>query len=62
MRGERGCLSERCRALQDEESPLHTASRIGRVEVIELLLAHGADMEAKDGVSVERGKGCRMRM
>ena len=50
MRGERGCLPDRCRAPQGEDTPLHWAARYGRAAVAELLLAAKADVEAKDQV------------
>ena len=41
-------------APQNDETPLHYVSRRGRAEVVEALLAKGADMEAKDNVSIAR--------
>ena len=49
------CLIERCRAAQDWNTPLIRASWHGHATVVEQLLAAGADMEAKDLVSGERG-------
>ena len=40
-----------CHVIQDGETALMNASRYGYKEVIELLLAHGADLNAKDKVS-----------
>ena len=54
MRGERGCLPDRCRAPQNERTPLHWAARSGRA-VAGQLLAAKADVEAKD--DVVRGGG-----
>ena len=48
------CLTERCRAPQDGDTPLHIAALKGHATVVEQLLAAGADMEAKDVVSGER--------
>ena len=61
-RRERACLPDRCRAPQKGETPLHRASRKGHAAVVEQLLAAGADTEAKDVVSKERGGSCQMRM
>jgi len=52
-RGERGCLAERCRVPQEESTPLHVAAMGGHAAVAELLLAAGADREAKNLVSGE---------
>jgi hypothetical protein len=38
---------------QDGETPLYYASRKGRADVVGALLAKGADVEAKDNVSIE---------
>jgi hypothetical protein len=48
--GDRDVLS----APQDGWSPLHTASGNGHLAVVEALLAKGADVEAKDNVSIAR--------
>jgi len=50
LRRERGCLPERCRAPQEEKTPLHRAAEFGHAAVVEKLLAAGADKEAKDAV------------
>jgi hypothetical protein len=39
---------------QDGHTPLHRASFYGSLEVVEALLAKGADLEAKDNVSIAR--------
>ena len=62
MRTERLRLIERCRAAQDGLKPLHKASWKGHATVVEQLLAAGADKEAKDPVSGERGGGCQVMM
>ena len=41
-------------APQDGWSPLHRASQGGHLEVVEALLAKGADVEAKTNVSIAR--------
>ena len=41
-------------APQDGETPLHYASRKGCLDVVEALLAKGADVQAKDRVSIAR--------
>ncbi len=41
-------------APQDGGTPLHIASQNGHLEVIEALLAKGADVEAKKNVSIAR--------
>ena len=49
----RGYLPERCRATQSGRTPLHAASESGYGEhrnVVNKLLAAGADKNAKDGV------------
>ena len=53
MRGERGCLTDRCRAPQ-ETTALHCAATYGNAAVVELLLAAKADVAAKNEV---RGQG-----
>jgi ankyrin repeat protein len=35
------------RGLDKKETPLHVASRHGRVDVVQLLLEHGADVDAR---------------
>ena len=62
MRGQRGGLSEHCRAPQDGLTPLLFAALQGHAAVVEQLLAAEANKEAKDTVSWERGGGCQMRM
>ena len=32
--------------LQEEQTPLHVASRLGNVDIVMLLLQHGADVDA----------------
>jgi hypothetical protein len=45
----------RCsRAPQDGGTPLHNACFDGHLAVVEALLAKGADVEAKDNVSIAR--------
>jgi ankyrin repeat protein len=41
-------------APQNGRTPLHHASYIGHLEVVEALLAKSADVEAKDNVSMTR--------
>ena len=48
MRGERGCLPDRCRAPQNGGTPLHLAAAEGHAAVAGQLLAAKADVEAKD--------------
>ena len=55
MRGDRGCLPDRCRTPQDGWTPLHYAVRGGHAAVVGLLLAAGADMAAKDKVMGQGG-------
>ena len=51
MRGiERGCLPERCRALQKRWTPLFLASQDGHAAVVKQLLAAGAASDAKTKV------------
>jgi len=59
---ERGCLPERFCAPQAGYTPLLNAALRGHASVVEQLLAAGANTEAKDPVSWERGGGCQMRM
>ena len=54
LRGERDVLSERCRAPQHRNTPLHRAAKGGHAEVVEQLLAAGAAKDAKNAV---RGVG-----
>ena len=61
-RKKRVCLTERCRAPQDGDTPLLLASCEGHAMVVEQLLAAGADTEASDLVSEERGGGCQRRI
>ena len=58
LRGERGCLPDRCRAPQDGWTPLHHAAYEGRAAVVEQLLAAKADVAAKNNV---RGAGVDAR-
>jgi ankyrin repeat protein len=44
------------RAPQDGWTPLYAASSNGHAEAVEALLAKGADVEAKDNVSVTTGR------
>ena len=53
MRGEKRCLPDRCRAPQ--EGKTHWATMVGHAAVAELLLAAGADLEAKNTVKGEGG-------
>ena len=62
LRGQRGGLSEHCRAPQDGLTPLLVAALQGHAAVVEQLLAAGVNTEAKRTVSWERGGGCEMRM
>lgn len=32
--------------MQEEQTPLHVASRLGNVDIVMLLLQHGADVDA----------------
>ena len=41
-------------APQDGSTPLHAASKRDHLEVVEELLARGADVQAKDNVSIAR--------
>ena len=50
MRGERGCLPDRCRAPQGGSTPLHFAAEYGHAAVVGLLLAAKADVAAKNAV------------
>jgi ankyrin repeat protein len=43
-----------CAAPQDGLMPLHAASVCGHLEVVGALLARGADVEAKERVSIAR--------
>ena len=56
-RPERVCPTDPCRALQKRETPLILAAWQGHATVVEKLLAAGADTEATDVVSGERGQG-----
>jgi hypothetical protein len=47
-------------APQDGWSPLHRASQGGHLEVVEALLAKGADVEAKENVSIVRAVHARI--
>ena len=49
-------MLERCRASQDGCTLLHVAAQEGHASVVELLLAAGADKDAKNAVSVITGK------
>ena len=37
--------------LQDGLTPLHLSSKSGHVDIVKVLLSHGADTEVKDEVS-----------
>ena len=37
--------------LQDQQTPLHLSSQSGDVDIVNVLLSHGADTEVKDIVS-----------
>ena len=47
-------------APQDGWSPLHRASQGGHLEVVEALLAKGADVQAKKNVSIARAVHARI--
>ena len=50
-----GCADSDARFVrQDGWTPLHVASLKGRVEVVAALLAKGADVKAKDKVSISQ--------
>ena len=51
MRGEGGCLPDRCRAPQYGSTPLHIAAMCGHAAVVGQLLAAKADVETKDEVT-----------
>ena len=61
LRGERGCVPERCRAPQNEDTPLHLASEMGHVKVVAKLLKAEANKEVKNlvrgGGGYGRGEG-----
>ena len=50
MRGEKGGLPKRSRALQVGLTPLHIAAAMGHAVVVDKLVASGAEKEAKDKV------------
>ena len=53
LRGDRGCLPERCRAPQGEGTALHEAAFAGHAAVVVQLLAAGAFEEAEEQVRVK---------
>ena len=55
LRGERGCLPDRCRAPQRGRTPLHLAADEGHAAVVGQLLAAKADMETKNHVKGQGG-------
>ena len=55
MRRERGCLPDRCPAPQYGSTPLYFAAMKGYAEVVEQLVAAGADVGAKGEVRGEGG-------
>ena len=57
MRGERRYLPDRCRAPQNEMTPLHHAAWQGHAAVAGQLLAAKADVGAKDEVRGQMGFG-----
>ena len=58
-RRESVCLTERCRAPQNGDTPLHFASRKGHAAVVNQLLAAGADWEVKTKVRRAGDERCR---
>ena len=53
-------MLERCRAPQDGCTLLHVAAQEGHASVVELLLAAGADTDAKNAVRVPGSCGMRI--
>jgi len=61
-RRERLCLTERCRAAQDDYTPLHGAALEGYAAVVDQLLAAGADTETQNKVRGQWGGAYQMRI